>query len=304
MAVDIKKWLRDEMGFTDAAQIDEIASKFTNDHAAKLEAGYVASSDRAAVAAARTEIETQKAALKTANDKLNAELAEWASMTAAEKAEAGALRADLHASQQRVLALEQSVSTIAAQAGIDPKTVLPEPAKVEKVMEKQPAGVDPSKFVSADQFAQIMQFQVNLPAALQYIADSHRELTGKTLDTRTIVAEIQKRAGQKDAIVDPVKIWEELHNIPTLRATKDSEARAAEIAAAEARGEERARSSMAIPGASTTRSSRPSPVLGMRDASGHMGQRTSVLKRPQPETGVMAAAAAFRSGKYRGEKVS
>lgn len=296
MALDVKKWLIEEMGFSEA-EAAEIAPKYTAERAAKLESGYVAANDRAAVAAARQDIDSAKAELKAANDRLNAEIAEWATMTAAEKAQSTELRDSLHASQAEVLRLQQTVQSVAAQAGIDPSTVLPK-AEVKVPVETKPT-IDTSKFVNTDHFSTLMSFMADLPAQLQYIAEQHKELTGKTLDTRTIVAEVKKRAGQKDAVVDPVKIWEDMHNIPTVRADRDKATREAEIAAAEQRGEERARTNLAIPGASTTRSARPSPVLGQRANDGHMAARTSVLKRPQPETGVNAAAAAFRSGKYR-----
>lgn len=300
MAFDLQKFLRDEVGFKDEAVIAEIAAKFPADSGARLEAGFVSAQDRAAVAAARVEITNTQTQLKTANDKLNAEIAEWASLTSSEKEQSTQLRDSLHASQAEVLALQQSLTTVAAQAGIDPKTVMPAVKKVEPPVEAKPAAVDMSKYVPIDTFGQVSRFSLEVAAAMPFIAQQHQELTGKALDTRTIVAEITKRAGKNGAIVDPVAIWEEMHGIPAIRETKAAEARAAEIAAAEQRGEERARTNMSIPGTSTIRSARPSPVLGQRDAaSGQFGHRTSVLKRPQPETGVMSAANAFRTGKYR-----
>lgn len=300
MAFDVRQFLKD-MKFSDA-QIEEMAPKFGADQIAAAEAGYVAANDRASIAAARSEIQNQQAQLKAANDKLNAEIAEWATLTSEEKAQSTELRDSLDKSQQRILALEQSLTRLATTAGVDPKTVIPAAEKVETPVVK-PAAVDTSKFVERDQFGTLMQFAVDLPAQLQFIADEHKELTGQRLDTRAIVAEIKKRAGQKDAVTDPVRIWEEMNDIPAKRTARDAAARAAEIKAAEERGEERARSNMAIPGASTTTSRRPSPVLSPRGTDGQVGPRTSVLKRPQPETGVMAAAAALRSHKYA-EKVS
>ena len=69
------------------------------------------------------------------------------------------------------------------------------------------------------------------------------------------------------------------------------------IAAAEARGEERARSAAALPNA--TPAGRHAPVFGSRNDQGQFTPRTSALHRPQPGGTVAAAAAAIRSGKYR-----
>jgi hypothetical protein len=299
MAFDVAKWLKDEMKFSDA-EATEMAAKFSGERASALEAGYASASDRATIAANRDDANRVKADLEAKTAKLNAEIAEWATLTTAEKGQADDLRASLEASQAEVLRVRQVAERVAAQAGVDLKTLLPaEPVK--KV--EEPVKFDTSKFVDRDTFSTLSRYTLEASAAMPYIAEEHRELTGKRLDTRTLMAEIQKRATQPNAVMDPVKIWEEMHSIPALRETKAAEARAAEISAAETRGEERARSSMAVPGAHQTRSVRPSPVLSVRQENGQFATRTSALKRPIPQSTVMSAASAFRSHKYR-EKAS
>jgi hypothetical protein len=105
--------------------------------------------------------------------------------------------------------------------------------------------------------------------------------------------------GERGQRSEPGAVDVRFVSVPAIRDQKAAESRAAEIAAAEARGREAALSSLEVPGAHQTRSVRPSPVLSQAGEGGNFKPRTSVLQRPQPETGTMAAVAAFRSGKYR-----
>lgn len=154
---------------------------------------------------------------------------------------------------------------------------------------------DASKYVQRDQIAPALDFSLELPGTLQYIADQHRDLFGKSLDTREIVREIKARAGNKQGLpIDPVAIWEEKFKVPERRSALAEETRQTELKAAEERGYNRRAEELASPGPSTP--GRRAPVFLSRDAQ---NPRVSALKRPVPETTVRSAAAALASGKYR-----
>jgi hypothetical protein len=290
MAFDIKKWLQEDMGFSEA-DAAEMAPKFTADRVAKIEAGIGDVATRAAAMAAITKTQTDLAA---ANERLNAEMAEWASLTAKEKTESTDLRNSLEAARVRATQLETRLTNLATQHGVDPKPLLEGTAVVPPTPEKPAAPVADPRL---DAFGHALNFNLDLTANLQWIQDQHRQLTGETLDTREIVKAIKANAGKKDAIIDPVALWEEKYGIPAKRAAKATADHDKEIADAEARGEERARTNAALPG--PTAPGRHAPVFGQRGTNGQITPRTSHLSRPQPQQGVRSAAAALASGKYR-----
>lgn len=239
-------------------------------------------------------LQSEQKKLTDAQTRLDAEAAEWASLSASEKEAATKLRTDLEASQAKVLTLTQRVQRVASDAGLDPVKALegidqPPPKKEEPKVDP----IDTSKFVGADQFGTMSEYLFNLSIELPLIAQEHFDLTGERLDTRALRAEITERAKQKGANLDPRSIWEEKYQIQTKRETKTQAAREAEIKQAEQRGFDRARSESALP-VPPSQGVR-SPVL--RTPTGE--PRQSVLKREQPETGVMAAAQALATGKYR-----
>ena len=225
--------------------------------------------------------------------RLEAEMAEWASLTAAEKESATKLRESLEATEQKVLTLTQRVTRIATDAGLDPAKALEGIDQPVKKPEPKVEPIDTSKFVGAEQFGQFGKYMFDLVSELPMIAAEHFALTGEHLNTRELKAEIEARAGTKGANLDPRAIWEEKYQIPVKRETKTKEARAAEIAEAEKRGFERARSEAALP--IPPSNGMRSPVLRTQDGKPH----ESVLKRPAPESGVRAAAQALATGKYR-----
>ena len=291
---DVKKFLIEDLGF-DEAEATTLAPKIKPEKATHLENSYGIHQQNL-VAAAELEKATQQ--LTEANDRLNAEMAEWATLSTKEKSEATELRASLEAARVRTTQLESRITTLAQQAGVDPKTVLEGTAVIpERKPEPTTSVIDTTGLVRSEQFSNFAQYAIDLPAALAYIQDEHRELTGRRIDTREIVKIVKANAGKKGAEVDPVKIWETQYNIPKLRADAAEAAQAKLIADAEARGEERARSAAALPNA--TPAGRHSPVFGHRDDKGQFVPRTSALNRPQPGSTVAAAAAALRSGKYR-----
>ncbi len=130
MAFDPKKWLMEDMKFSEA-EAAEMAAKFTGERASALEAGYASASERATIAANRDEANRIKAELERATEKLNGEIAEWARLTTAEKGQSDTLRASLEESQAEVLRVRQVAERVAANAGIDIKTMLPAEAPVK-----------------------------------------------------------------------------------------------------------------------------------------------------------------------------
>ena len=226
--------------------------------------------------------------------RLDAEAAEWASLSASEKEAATALRDSLNATEQKVLALTQRVTKSATDAGLDPAKAL---EGIDQTPPKKEAPkvdpIDTTKFVGADQFGSMSEYLFNLSIELPLIAQEHFDLTGERLDTRALRAEITERAKTKGANLDPRAIWEEKYQIGAKRESKTNEARALEIQTAEQRGFDRARSEAALP--IPPSQGVHSPVLRTVDGK----PRESILKRSQPETGVAAAAQALATGKYR-----
>jgi hypothetical protein len=297
--LEAKQWLAD-VGF-DEATITEIAAKFTPAQMEKIAEGTMRQSDYDRVMnEGKAELARAQADLAAANDRLNTEMAEWATVQAQGGQQTAQMQRDLEKARAQVALLSTRVSTYAQQAGIDPTKALEglEAAPTVPPQNQPPQAPDLTPFARAEDvqklFGQFGQAMVTLPAELFAIATEHQELTGKPLDTREITREILARAGTKGntKTTDPRAIWEELHKVPDLRAAKQQAKYDADIAAAEARGRESALSEGSIPG-QTTPTGRHSPLFG--------GERKSALQRPQPGQTVAAAASAFRSGKYRQE---
>lgn len=291
MAFDAKKWLIEDMGFTE----DEATALAPKLKADKIEASIGLMS---ANAAAQQQLQKAQADLQAANERLNVEMSEWAKLTSAEKAAATEQQAALEAARVRAAQLETRLTSLATQHGVDPKSVLEGAVVVPEVKKPaaDPNAVDP-RYATMDAFGAVANYNLDLAGALPYIAQQHFDLTGERLDTRAIVAEVKARS-KKNENVDPVAIWEDKYGIPAKRAAKEAEARAAELKAADERGYERARSEISIPGPQAP--GRHSIVFGKRNDQGVVTDpRTSALKRPQPGTTAMGAAAALRSGKYR-----
>lgn len=296
MAFDVKKWLVEEMKFT-PEQAEQMAPSFTGDRVTALESGYVGKAERDRLAAEQAGIEKTRTELKALDDKLNKEMAEWATLSASEKAKATELQDSIEKAQQRALVLEQKLTRLASEHGMDPKTILegapivPEPKKPEAPV------LDPNKFVSTDVFGNVAVFNLELAATMPYIVNEHKRLFGADLDPRDIVKTIKERAGKKDAVVDPMAIWEEKYGVSAKREELAQAARAEEIRQAELRGEQRARTQAALPG--PTVPGKHAPVFQVRDQQGNPTVRTSKLSRPQPGETVNRAAAALASHKYR-----
>jgi len=290
MAFALKEFLKD-LGATPEEEAILEKALGTPERLTLLEKNQLRQSDYSKMADG---LKAEQKKLTDASAKLDAEAAEWASLSASEKEAATKLRDSLNATEQKVLALTQRVTKIATDAGLDPQKALEgidqTPPKKEE-LKVDP--IDTSKFVGVEQFGTMSEYMFNLSLELPMIAAEHLELTGKRLDTRALRQEIQKRAGVKGANLDPRAIWEETNDIPKIRETKTQEARALEITQAEARGAERARSEAALP---------IPPSGGQRSAvlRGVGGEEhKSKLQRPAAETGIRTAAQALATGKYR-----
>lgn len=293
MAFDTTRWLQEEMGFT-AEQAAALAPQFA-DRADKLSAGYVGKAERDAFAAKQAEIATQQAALATANDKLNREMAEWASLSAAEKAQATELQASLEAARVKVAQIETRLQSTASQYGFDPKAILEGTAVIPEKKEPVVPAIDVSKFAPRDAVSDALNYQMDFAAALPVLAADHQELFGKRLDTRELLAEVRERASKNNGNIDPFKVWEEKYGVASRRQQLADDKYKADIAAAEARGREAGLSERAMPGPADP--GRHAPVF--RNGSGQFAPRESRLQRPQPGATARSAAAALATGKYR-----
>ncbi len=233
--------------------------------------------------------------LEAMKTRLDAEAAEWATLSASEKAASTKLRQDLDAHQAKVLTLTQRVQRIAADAGLDPTKALEgidQPVTPPK--KDEPPPFDASKFAPASAFAQMSDYLFQLATEIPALAAEHRALTGQDLDTRALRTEIQKRSGMKGANLDPRVVWEELNQIPTIRETKAREKYDQDLKAAEARGFERARTEASLPVPPSTAGVRSAVLRSLDSGKPH----ESVLKRPAPEGGVQGALTALRTRKY------
>jgi hypothetical protein len=282
------------MKFSDA-DAAEMEAKFTGDRATALGRTF---DDATTFRSTNAEIDKTRKDLQAANERLNAEMAEWASLTAKEKEQNTAAQAALEAARVRATQLETRLTNLAVEHGVDPKALLEGTTVIPKKEEPKVEPIDTSRFVTADQFGALSAFNLQLPAKLQRIEREHFALTGEHLDTEAITAEIMTRAQKKDANIDPVAIWEGMHDIPAKRQTAAKKAHDEEIRQAEARGYDKARTEAALPGPQAP--GRHAIVFNRPGVNGAKPEpRTSVLKRPAPESGVRSAAAALASHKYR-----
>ncbi len=285
MAFDTKKWLS-ELGFSET-EVTELLPKFTGDREKKLEEGQLRQSDYSKLASQARKTQEE---LNAANERLNGEMAEWATLTATEKEGAKKLRADLDKSQQDVLRLTQKITSVAEQAGIDPKTLLEGAAVVPPKVEAPPP-IDTSRFVDMDAARALGELALTWPVDYAEINAEHQTLTGKALNGKEVIAEIRKRAGTRGNTksLDPRQVWEEMHDVPSLREAQNKKSFDEAIAAAETRGREAAITETSLPGQPPP--GKHAPVFGVN--------RESKMQRPQPGTGLQSAVAALRSGKYK-----
>jgi hypothetical protein len=134
----------------------------------------------------------------------------------------------------------------------------------------------------------VVDYMLSVPAELAAIAQEHFDLTGERLDTRPLVADLKARIAKKQP-ADLRAIWEEKYQVPEKRTAATKAKYDADIAAAEARGREAARSERELPGQHPA--GQHSPVF-----TGIHGE--SKVARPQPGQNTRGFADSLRSRKY------
>jgi len=291
MALDVHKWLTEDLGFSDD-EAKELAPKFVGERVQKLEGGYLRQSDYSRMA---NELNTAKSELAAANERLNAEYAEFAIVKQNDGQITTKMRSDLEAAQAQVLALTQHVSRIATDAGLDPAKALEGIEQVKPV--ETPAAPDLTGYVKAEDFSRatgsLADMMLEYTPTLMSLAHEHQSLFGAPLDARDLVKELRARVSDKrnQKSTDLRAIWEEQHKVADKRAAVEQARIDGLVAAAEQRGREAALSESVLPGQVNAPGSH-APIFGGKP-------RESALKRPQPESSIHAAASAFRTGKYR-----
>ena len=286
---ELKTVLKQDAEFT-----DEQLAGLNKKQLEALASGYMRQSDYdRAMNEGKAELAKAQGELDAANGRLNAEMAEWATLTAAEKQNATKQRQDLERAQADVLRLRQTVERVGQETGVDVSKYLEgQPAPVKQ---PEPASVDLTGYAKLDQLqaanAQLAEMMLSFTPELMQLSIEHQALYGQPLDARDIVKELRSRATTKgnQKPTDPRAIWEELHKVPEKRAEVEKKRFDDAIAQAEARGREAAMSEAHIPG-QTTSPGRHSIIFG--------GERKSALQRPQPGETVAKAAAALRTHKY------
>ena len=285
MAIDISAWLKD-LGFTED-ESKALLPQFQT-RADKLEHNQRMQSD---YSKSMNDLKKAQDTLATQEARLNADMAEWAQMTEAEKAASGDLKAKLDAAEGTVFVLNQKVLRLAEDAGVDPKTILGD----EKV--EPPKKVEPTVDLTPlqQQLGWVSNYFLTLNAELPAIAQEHFELTGERLNTREFIAGIKADLATgkaKPEDVDPVARWEKTYGIAAKRAAKVQQSHDSEIKAAEERGRMAERSEAALPN-THPRVGTHSPLFKALPTTG------SVLKRPQPSQRLQGAITALATGKYR-----
>jgi len=293
MAFDIKKWLVEDLGLSgDALAAVETALAPKAD---VIGGGFLRQSD---YSTKMNELTAAKGNYAAMEQRLNAEMAEWSQLTAAQKAEATAQRTALEATQAEALKLRQKLQAVATDAGLDATKILAEVTTAPATTTKEPPVTQPfdtSKFVGVDQLQAVGAMALSLPAELLAIAEDHKDLFGARMDPRAIITELQARANTKgnQKSLDPRVIWEELHGVPAKRAEVETQRFNTAIAEAEARGAATARSEAALPIGGPA----GKHAVVFQHAKSPTG--ASILQRPGAGPGHDSAVTAFTSGKYR-----
>lgn len=304
MAIDLKSWLKD-MGVKEDkidAILPDLSPAADNIEKSTLRlADYSRNMDQ---------LKKDRTALEAANDRLNNELAEFATMQAAGEPVTKAMRDDLAKAKAEVTRLQTVITTRSTELGLDPKDIIGE-APVVKPGDDKPA-VDLTGYAKVDDLNQRLSnatdYFLTLPADLAAIQHEHQQLTGEFLDTRAIVAEVKRRATDKSnrnadgTVKQPVDvraIWEETHQIAEKRTAQAAARHDKEIKDAEERGFQRARSESTLPGESAP--GRHAPVFRKAgETREHMVQHAQRPTNGVRNDRISQATSAFATGKYRG----
>lgn len=290
---DAKAYLKDDVGYS-----EEQLATLNATQLKKLADGLMRQSDYdSALNEEKGKLAKAQADLDAKNERLNAEMAEWATVQRQGGEVTAKMQRDMEALQAGRAAAIARIQNLAQQAGMDPTKALEgldSPVPPTPQPTPQPQGLsqaDVQRMIS-ESLGGLASGILDVPAELATLADEHKDLYGKTLDQKAIVAEIKARASTRGNTkpLDPRLVWEEMHKVPERRREKDLAEREAAIKSARDEGYQAALSERHVPG-STSAPGHRAPIFG--------GKPESALKRPQPGGTVRSASDAFRSGKYR-----
>jgi hypothetical protein len=280
MAFDVEEVLKSEWGL-DGDDLKTVLGVL-KPRADKIEKGYLRQSD---YSREMDKVNTLRKQYDDNNEKLNADLAEFATMTAGEQGEATKLRDRIEKAEAAQLRLTQKITRYAETNGIDVKEVL---GDVEPVKKVEPVAFDDAPL--REQIGGVASYMLRLQAKLPGIMREHKALTGQDLDVDAFIDGIQQDiAAGKTGNIDPVKRWEAAHQIPTKRTEAATKQRETEIAAAKEEGRMAGLSERALPG--EPRTGEHAPVFKMGGES--------KLQRPQPSTRLQGAVSGLATGRYR-----
>jgi hypothetical protein len=217
------------------------------------------------------------------------EVGKWKQDKEAVLAEATKKREEAEA---RLTAVQGKLKEIAPTYGIpeDQISTLMTPIKITPAGDTPPRDVDSGKWVSKDEYNRALLDMPLVAAIISELQEEHRSLFGST-EPMPKWSEMVKQG-------KPLRQnWEERYKVPERRAAIAKDAHDKEIAEAEKRGAEAARSKWLA--------ENPTSTVVRRD-SDHGSPILSVVKRaddksgrPDETRGIAAAVAAFNEGKYR-----
>lgn len=280
--MDLKQWLIDNG--VKADRVDAILPDLAPATSA-IELGVTNTRDHAAQLAA---IEATRQELAEANNRVNQELIEISAARNAGEPITAQMRTDLGAANARVAQLETILRTRGQEMGLNVEELIPAARAAEPPAGGDRNAPDLSGYAKSEDVRRQMQnsarYLLSVPADLMQIAHEHRELTGEYLDTRAIVAEIERRAGDpknydgQGNLIKPADaraIWEETQGIPAKREAKAAATREAELQAARDEGYNRARTEAAIPGQEPVRGNHAPIFRRPTDAEGQASRIAS-----------------------------
>lgn len=302
MAFDLPDWLKKDMGLSD----DAVAAVSPHLDATKLEKAILRQQDYSKRMDELTaKVTADQQALATAQERLSAEIEQWAQIQNGTKAEQEKALKDLTKAQQDVVALSNALRTHAGQMGLDGNALVtaaiggqtPPVTPPTQPTATFPDGFDPKNFATVQNQRQLANLAVSAPAMYAKLQREYRKYhNGEEFDETTLANEVLKRAHdpRNTKSLEMTDIFEEMFNMPAKRQEAE-EARVNKLVAdAEAKGRQAAMSELSVPGGGVQMPGRHSPVFA-REGS-------PVLQRPagqNPTVPNSAAVEALMSGKYR-----
>ena len=284
MAFPVEDWLK-EFGF-EGDELKALATKF-GAKSDVLEKNQLRQSD---YSRSMNEVKKLQTKAEETNAALEREMAEFATLSAAEQAKAGDQRKRIEDLETKAFKYQQTLERVAEENGLDVAQVLEGVGHVEKPKPAAtPEPFDPTPI--RREVGAITSYLLALNGDLPAIAQEHLELTGNRLDTRAFVRELTDLANKGQA-PDPNRFWEEKFDIGAKRQAKSQAEFEQKIATAREEGRRAGASEANLPGARPMEGTH-SPVLRQAAAGANKAQR------PQPGSRMQAAVNALREGKYR-----